>query len=417
MQGPPNIDFFDRQGYGRPQVLTQVRPQGHAAGADDGASVRSIRSQGHTAGAGDQPDRPHDRAARPDDRLSVRSQGRIEQDIDQGSVRSLGRAVGAGDQDRVRIMNRAAGADGRNRAMPSDRVQRDRPDRSWEDDRYSEASYRTISEASFDSARSQRMRPQWHRNDERPRLGRRPHGIEFPTFDGTGGLDDFVAEYNILATAERMTGEEKASRLIGSLKGEVKKWYLAQYETFGDLTWDEIILEMQQIYGQASSYEASWTALQNCRQKQDELCTQYVQRKVTMCKRTEPDMSSGKMVAMVKVGFKPHMVRALAPFSPRTVQELLGICRRIEETDQMLGLLFKKNKDKAREGQKGQVSSAPAPARADGKAPEQRPYQPRDMSTVECRECHKMGHYARFCPNRQGVPVAQTNTSSVAPGN
>ena len=254
-----------------------------------------------------------------------------------------------------------------------------------------------------------------------------------PTYDGKGAWLDYKVQFETVATLQAWSQGEMAAHLVASLRGpaqgilgDMEGWQIGDYYS--------LVQTLERRFGSTDQTELYRTQMRARERKKGESLPEMAQAYRRLTKQAYPEMGWEFRDSLAK----EHFIDALESADTRwkvfqsrpanldqacqlavqleaykiadrqrpKVVKTATVTEGSEPAENSIAELVAKEVAKAVGSSKGAATPArgSGPSGGKGKGPRgkggdgKRPPPRRDVSTVKCHNCEKMGHYMRDCP-------------------
>jgi hypothetical protein len=240
--------------------------------------------------------------------------------------------------------------------------------------------------------------------------------IQPPVYDGSSDPSLWLQEYELTADANYWNDELKVKRLIGSLSGAPRLYFLSAIEFNPNLTWAEFKFGLKLRFTNTNENESSIASIYGRKQRHNETFNDYWFSKLQLIETKRPNLP---------IDDKKHLlIEGLLPSLRDKVMEQL-IVRPTGHLEEVRNIA-KQLSDLTTPGYYSKQNTSQRQGKVDGYAymaySNYNPNYPRrnrhtqtsggiiDTSNtnpnnwrenIVCLACHGAGHYARSCPTRR----------------
>uniref|UniRef100_A0A8D8U434 CCHC-type domain-containing protein n=1 Tax=Cacopsylla melanoneura TaxID=428564 RepID=A0A8D8U434_9HEMI len=163
-----------------------------------------------------------------------------------------------------------------------------------------------------------------------PNIGIQTPKIVPPTFEGKGAnVDDFIEEYNLATDLNNWDGEQKIRFLPYYLKGPAR--VLFQNEKHNIHSWSAVENLLRANYHMVGHTEALEYEMYNKGQELNESVGEFIQNKIKLIDKVNPQMSEGGKAKLILLGLLPDLAARVASMPGN--QTLAGLKENIRITE------------------------------------------------------------------------------------
>lgn len=158
------------------------------------------------------------------------------------------------------------------------------------------------------------------------------HPREPPSFHGAPHEDpeDWLEEFERVATMNRWDEEEKLRHVYFSLQDSARTWFANRESTL--TTWELFKAELRKTFTNVLRKERAELLLQTRVQHPNETAIVFVEEMTRLFQRADPTMSEDKKLRILMRGIKEQLFAVLVRNPPKSVNEFAAEAASIEKT-------------------------------------------------------------------------------------